>query len=135
MWTRRFLTAQGRAVTPLHCIGGGTAPSKWSTTDFSPHFFHATPIGLMLKSRIQGDTVSRCPPPPPVPPPMSNANARIHDACLVHLVPAHRTQPTQPATVVDRLLQLLTGCCSCWQVAAAVGRLPQLLVGCCSWWL
>ena len=44
---------------------GGTAPTKGGTTDFWHHSFHATPMGLMLKSRIQGDPVARCPPPPP----------------------------------------------------------------------
>ena len=45
--------------------GGGAAPTAGrNTTDFWPHSFHATPVGLMLKYRIQGGTVPRCPPPP-----------------------------------------------------------------------
>ena len=57
---------------------GGTAPTKGGTTDFWHHSFHATPIGLMLKSRIQGDPVSRCP-LPPVPPPIPRCQRLTKD--------------------------------------------------------
>ena len=35
------------------------------TTDFWPRSFHATPIGLMFNSHIEGGSVPWCPPPPP----------------------------------------------------------------------
>ena len=36
-------------------------------------------IGLMLKYRIQGDLVARCPPPPPVPPPIPRCQRLTKD--------------------------------------------------------
>ena len=51
-----FLRSSIRGWTALTGGGGG------GNTDFWPHSFHATPILLMLKYRIQGGTVTRCPP-------------------------------------------------------------------------
>ena len=50
------------------------------TTDFWPRIFHATPIGLMLKSRIQpgGGGGARFPSGPPVPSPMAPIYSKKH---------------------------------------------------------
>ena len=53
-------TCKSLAAKQLRPTGG--------TTDFWPQSFHATPIGLMLRSRIQPG--ARCPSARPVPPPM-----------------------------------------------------------------
>ena len=60
--------------------GGGTALTGGGgggTTDLWPHSFCATPIGLMLKSGIQGSTVPRCPIPPPMTLPTLSATSLI----------------------------------------------------------
>ena len=63
----RHPTQQNEGGRVEHWRRNGSDQGGGGTNDFSPHSFHATPIGLMLKFRIQGGTVPRS--PPPVPPP------------------------------------------------------------------
>ena len=58
-----FRTLDNRSLAAERLRPEGRGGGGW-TTDFSPHSFHATSIGLMLKYSIQGGHDAPVPPPP-----------------------------------------------------------------------
>ena len=100
---------------PLTAERRSPPPPRRDRIDFWPHSFHATPIGSMLKSRIQGahgGTVYPAPPPPAVLPTMP-----------ISLKPHQGRRMTLPA--VQGFLRCRFGAVAVWERVYHCGISPE----------